>query len=500
VLLIGQDESIFHQFLFSKMGWVGAKGESVLRPKSEGEGYMISAFVSRLWGFNEILSNMVLTDEVLEKVNARRKGKHYVSTEAAEEVYGRTLKEDIIDYSPLVHLFEYGAEKKGYWNYNHMALQVEDLMDCLPVLYPDFDFVLLFDQSSGHGKSQKGGLYASNMGKSWGGTQPIMRPSELTEGGCLGPFGARMIIGDVQEMNFQRIENGLFYMDNTEREERRDDKPVPNMTEKSKRKKVDILKDLRVKTGLLYRGFLSVDEVHKLASDHNVPIEVVKQKIEPGWVDKPKGLLQVLWERGWIDESNLSKYSKEGKAAWFDQKTKEVKPEFESEYKKYSLTYLMSQCPDFKRELSAMEKLVEDLSSGEAFTVTILVTPKYHCELAGEGIEYDWGLSKRNYRSLPHASKKGKVNFLESLIQSLKKVNVEHRRKFSAKARRYMLTYKLFDSSTTVEECEHRGFTYADIEKHVNTLFKAHRCSFDQEYGYISKIWRESLVGNTANI
>jgi hypothetical protein len=330
VLLIGQDESIFHQFLFSKKGWVGAKGESVLRPKSEGEGYMISAFVSRLWGFNEILSNMVLTDEVLEKVNARRKGKHYVSTEAAEEVYGRTLKEDIIDYSPLVHLFEYGAEKKGYWNYNHMALQVEDLMDCLPVLYPDFDFVLLFDQSSGHGKSQKGGLYASNMGKSWGGTQPIMRPSELTEGGCLGPFGARMIIGDVQEMNFQRIENGLFYMDNTEREERRDDKPVPNMTEKSKRKKVDILKDLRVKTGLLYRGFLSVDEVHKLASDHNVPIEVVKQKIEPGWVDKPKGLLQVLWERGWIDESNLSKYSKEGKAAWFDQKTKEVKPEFES--------------------------------------------------------------------------------------------------------------------------------------------------------------------------
>jgi hypothetical protein len=70
-------------------------------------------------------------------------------------------------------------------------------------------------------------------------------------------------------------------------------------------------------------------------------------------------------------------------------------------------------------------------------TVLILVTPKFHCELAGEGIEYDWGLSKREYRSLPHESKKGKANFLESLKQSLMKVILVHRRKFSAKARRY---------------------------------------------------------------
>jgi hypothetical protein len=43
------------------------------------------------------------------------------------------------NYSPLVWFFEYGAEKEGYWNYN----QVEDLVDCLAVLYPDIDFVLL---------------------------------------------------------------------------------------------------------------------------------------------------------------------------------------------------------------------------------------------------------------------------------------------------------------------------------------------------------------------
>ena len=32
--------------------------------------------------------------------------------------------------------------------------------------------------------------------------------------------------------------------------------------------------------------------------------------VQKGWVDKPKGLRQVLWERGWIDENNALKYKK----------------------------------------------------------------------------------------------------------------------------------------------------------------------------------------------
>jgi hypothetical protein len=56
----------------------------------------------------------------------------------------------------------------------------------------------------------------------------------------------------------------------------------------------------------------------------------------------------------------------------------------------------MSECPDLSAELSSMEKLVEHLSSAEEFTIIILVTSNFHFELAGEGIEYEWGLSKRN--------------------------------------------------------------------------------------------------------
>jgi hypothetical protein len=30
--------------------------------------------------------------------------------------------------------------------------------------------------------------------------------------------------------------------------------------------------------------------------------------MKEGWVGKQEGLLQVLWERGWIDESSLQEY------------------------------------------------------------------------------------------------------------------------------------------------------------------------------------------------
>jgi hypothetical protein len=33
-----------------------------------------------------------------------------------------------------------------------MSLQFEDVIDCLQVLYPEFDVVLLFDYSQGHAR------------------------------------------------------------------------------------------------------------------------------------------------------------------------------------------------------------------------------------------------------------------------------------------------------------------------------------------------------------
>jgi len=64
----------------------------------------------------------------------------------------------------------------------------------------------------------------------------------------------------------------------------------------------------------------------------------------------------------------------------------------------------MADCADFKNEKSAMEVLMDDLNlktSSNNQTVKIIVSPKYHCELAGEGIEYAWGAMKRYFCRLP---------------------------------------------------------------------------------------------------
>ena len=38
-------------------------------------------------------------------------------------------------------------------------------------------------------------------------------------------------------------------------------------------------------------------------------------------------------------------------------------------------------------------------------------SPKFHCELDGEGIEYAWLCSKNHYPGLTQAKRKGKNNF-----------------------------------------------------------------------------------------
>jgi len=53
-----------------------------------------------------------------------------------------------------------------------------------------------------------------------------------------------------------------------------------------------------------------------------------------------------------------------------------------------------------------MQKLVEDLSSLHDCKIELLITPKYHCKLAGEGIKYGWGLLKKYYHWSPHGKKK----------------------------------------------------------------------------------------------
>ena len=51
LIIFGQDEAIFKQYLLTLKLWLGRKRKQPLRPKDEGMGLMASVFKSRAFGF-----------------------------------------------------------------------------------------------------------------------------------------------------------------------------------------------------------------------------------------------------------------------------------------------------------------------------------------------------------------------------------------------------------------------------------------------------------------
>lgn len=84
--------------------------------------------------------------------------------------------------------------------------------------------------------------------------------------------------------------------------------------------------------------------------------------------------------------------------------------------------------------------MCEELSENSS-NIDILSTPKYHCKLAGEGIEYSWGGAKRIYRRYPMIEKRLFFYFVKLAKSSLVRITKPMCRKFSSKSRICMLEY-----------------------------------------------------------
>jgi hypothetical protein len=108
-----------------------------------------------------------------------------------------------------------------------MVLQMEDIVDCLKVLYPSYDYILLFDHSNGHNKKQPNGLNANCVSKIFGGVQPKIQNTKLTDTNCFGLFHSctyKHQLGDVQEMVFKESDQGPITLSPKEREKHKYDK------------------------------------------------------------------------------------------------------------------------------------------------------------------------------------------------------------------------------------------------------------------------------------
>jgi hypothetical protein len=485
MIMLGQDECIFKQFNLTNKSWSDPEGTRALLPKDDGQGVMISAFVSREFGFG-----MKLTSSQLDEINRERskeENKYYSDKDAAFVRNGSEIKPKLTS-SPFVHQFEYGNNLDGYWTYDCMILQLEDCIDCLKVLYPSFQFCFLFDHSNGHDQMQPNGLNARRVNKNFRGKQPIMCDSVITDPSCFGEYHDNtynLQLNDSQKMNFTADDTGPFYLNETERLAQKYDTDTGKVCKRPilKERLVEMLKEMKM---INPKGNMKKIQQQCVALD--LPVECTEKIIREGWVGKPKGAFQILYKRGWINPSKPRDYTEKGKM-----------DEMGNIIENSSINLLMMKQTDFASELTLLQY------HGNRLGVIIDCTPKCHPELAGEGIEYIWALAKLYYRHKPLSQKRSKDSFrgLVNYCLSQNKLDVRSVQKSARRACEYMMLYKSYTAVVQDEESasgwNHNGcnkkvvhFNYEMIEKAIKT-YKSHRNAKDFDVKFVSDLKLDSV-------
>ena len=146
-----------------------------------------------------------------------------------------------------------------------------------------------------------------------------------------------------------------------------------------------------------------------------------------------------------------------------------------------SLCHMLEQCHDFLHEKTQLEYVCEQLG------VKALITTKYHCEFAGEGIEYSWAFSKSLYHRSPLKLKRDKDNFdrLVATCTSREVMKKEIIRRVSKCARQSMLSYQALGlHSDQVNIDTDQYFSQKKIEK-MKAMLKCHRAAIDFDSNFV---------------
>ena len=499
LIMLGQDEVIFKQFIAPPMEWRGKDGKGPMIQKDDGLGLMGSGFNCRELGYGYQLS-----EEQLTKVNEFRRTHRplYADEDAAKKVKGGPEKKDLDpDKSPFSVLFEYGASSEGYWTYDHMVLQTEDIVDVLDALFSSpadgaegqhavyvknttqpkalvrkYEYLMLTDHSCGHDRKQEHGLDVMNLRKEPSAAATKMRDVEITnEVGVLSnkfDHPLKLKPGDVQQLVFRNVDNfgnperGPFWMSEQERIDSKFDQ-IDGETQRNM--KVAELRIALAAHGVDSKGKKSV--LLERCEKHVPPIPTTKtvpNVTKTGWHGKPKGVFQILWERGYIDENQKAKYTMKGPLDAEGNVQKD-----------FSLNHLIRQCSDFVNEPTMLQHI------GEKIGLLVDRTPKCTPELAGEGIEYSWAMSKGWYRRQPLSRKRGKDNF-HSLVRECvgpEILTTARVRMFSRRAREYMISYHLLKN-------EGKQATPVNLS-HLNKERKSHTDVADIGFAWISSVMKE---------
>ena len=145
-------------------------------------------------------------------------------------------------------------------------------------------------------------------------------------------------------------------------------------------------------------------------------------------------------------------------------------------------------------EKTDIEQMCIDINSKSTSQNSILFTPKFHCELAGEGIEYAWGMMKRLYRKQPMKVKRSSRGFHELVRTCSNSVSINSARLFSAKARRYMVVYhhRRLELKNAITKGVVSEWSHEKTEM-IHTIYRSH-CDVNIIDGvFIAKVMRDCI-------
>jgi hypothetical protein len=141
-----------------------------------------------------------------------------------------------------------------------------------------------------------------------------------------------------------------------------------------------------------------------------------------------------------------------------------------SQVSELSMKHVLAEQPDFKNEPSAME--MQFAARGDV----LLMSVKGHPEIAGKGIEYSWGCSKKYFRKINDCKP---TSLHENIKKSMSENNLplSRVRKFARKAREFARLYY---------EC--RGTCIVESHAAVEGMYKkrkTHRSALDMFSNFV---------------
>lgn len=206
---------------------------------------------------------------------------------------------------------------------------------------------------------------------------------------------------------------------------------------------------------------------NRKADDPAPPVD--ERVYVPGFLGKPKGLKQILWERRmWKDGMIMHKTEKELAKLRLDGK-KLPDPDLFADYKLF-------KCSDFAEEKSQLANLIE--SRGHI----LLLGVKCHPEMAGVGVEYVFGYSKKYFRKHNNC----KVVDLEKNVRRSLAPDVITMPRLWKFARRTWMYQEMY--LEIYRNGEDANITFESLEKTMRDRKTTHRNIMENENTYLNSV------------